>query len=227
MLTLEHIIDRLVLVYGEPPPAPRRTVLELVLIENVAYLVDDERRSVAFRALADTVGTRPEQILAARDEVLVAVAGHGILAEHQAGKLRQIARLVVDDFGGDLESVRDLPLAEAKKALMRFPGIGEPGAEKILLLARSHAVLGLDSNGVRVLTRLGFAKEAKNYAATYRGVQSAVQPYHARGFEWLIRAHHLLRQHGQELCRRTRPMCDRCPLSDTCAYYAAPLTANC
>jgi len=27
---------------------------------------------------------------------------------------------------------------------MRFPGIGEPGAEKILLLARSHAVLGFN-----------------------------------------------------------------------------------
>jgi endonuclease-3 len=116
-------------------------------------------------------------------------------------------------------------LAQAKKALMRFPSIGEPGAEKILLLARSHAVLGLDSNGVRVLTRLGVVKESRSYAATYRAVQAFVQPSLDRGFDWLIRAQHLLRQHGQQLCRRTNPQCERCPLNDRCAYYGARSTA--
>jgi len=221
MLTLERIIDRLAAVFGEPPVAPARTVLELVLLENVAYLVDDERRWQAFQALEAAVGTAPQQILNASDDALTAVAGHGILAAHQADKLRQIARLVVDEFGGSLEPLRGLPLAQAKRALMRFPSIGEPGAEKILLLARSHAVLGLDSNGVRVLTRLGFVAEAKSYAATYRAVQAAVRPYQSKGFDWLIRIHCLLRQHGQELCRRSKPRCERCPLNDRCAYYAA------
>ena len=99
--------------------------------------------------------------------------------------------------------------------------IGEPGAEKILLFARSHAVLGLESNGVRVLTRLGVVQEAKSYSATYRAVQSFVAPFAERGFDWLIRAHQLLRRHGQELCRRSQPLCERCPLTDTCAYFAA------
>jgi endonuclease-3 len=61
--------------------------------------------------------------------------------------------------------------------------------------------------------------EAKSYAATYRAVQAFVQPLQDSGFEWLIRAHQLLRKHGQELCRRSNPRCDRCPLSDGCAYY--------
>jgi endonuclease III len=226
MLTLEQIIDRLVGVFGEPPAEPSRSVLELVLLENVAYLVDDEQRWRAFRALEATVGTRPEQILAASDGALTTVAGHGILAAHQADKLRQIARITIDEFGGSLEPIRALPLAQAKKALMRFPSIGEPGAEKILLQARSHAVLGLDSNGVRVITRLGVVREAKSYGATYRAVQVFVQPSLGRGFDWLIRGHHLLRQHGQELCRRTKPLCDRCPLSDVCAYYRRGLTTN-
>src|SRR5712691_8016567 len=90
-----------------------------------------------------------------------------------------------------------LPLAQARRALMRFPGVGAPGAEKILLLGRSHPVLGLDSNGVRVLTRVGVVKEESSYAATYRNVQSYVSAYSDRGFDWLIRAHQLLLQHGQ------------------------------
>jgi endonuclease-3 len=195
-------------------------MLDLVLMENVAYLVDDERRLGAFEQLQSNIGTRPEQILAASEEALVTAAGQGILPEHQATKLRRIARLTLDEFGGDLETLRLLPLEQARRRLARFPSIGEPGAEKILLFARSHPVLGLDSNGVRVLTRVGLVAEARSYSATYRGVQKFAEPLQAHGFDWLIRAHQLLRQHGQELCRRTRPQCDRCPLSDGCAYYA-------
>jgi endonuclease-3 len=103
---------------------------------------------------------------------------------------------------------------------MQFPSIGEPGAEKVLLFARVYPVLGLDSNGVRVLTRVGLVPEAKNYSAIYRGVQRLGAEYADRGCEWLLRAHLLLREHGQELCKRTRPRCDACPLARGCAFYA-------
>jgi endonuclease III len=220
MQPLDAIVDRLANLYGEPPPPPARTLLDLVLLENVAYLVDDERRLRAFDALQARVGTQPDQILAASEEALAAVAAQGILPEHQARKLKTIARIAVDEFGGGLEALRDQPLKQAKRALMRFPSIGEPGAEKILLLGRSHAVLGLDSNGVRVLTRLGLVQEAKAYSATYRAVQALVEPFRSKDMEWLIRSHQLLRQHGQELCRRSRPHCERCPLTNSCAFYS-------
>jgi endonuclease III len=216
MPRLETVLDSLARTYGEPTVPRQRTLLELVLIENVAYLVDDERREQAFDTLREQVGTSPSRILAASDAALLRVARSGILAEHQADKLRRIAQLAMEAHP---EDVRTQPLRQAKRALMRFPSIGEPGAEKILLLARSHPVLGLDSNGVRVLTRLGLVEEAKTYSATYRAVQRFAAQYAARGFDWLIRAHQLLRQHGQELCRRSRPRCAACPLSDGCAFY--------
>jgi endonuclease-3 len=217
MPRLDAVLDALAQAYGEPAPPASRSLLELVLLDNVAYLVDDAQRERAFSALRQRIGTTPEQILEAPTEALLVVASPGILAEQQVDKLRQIARLA---FEVNLEATRTLPLREAKRVLMRFPSIGEPGAEKILLLGRAHAVLGLDSNGVRVLIRLGLVEEAKSYAATYRHVQAVVAPFHDRGFDWLIRAYHLLRQHGQELCRRSRPRCELCPLRDRCRYYA-------
>src|SRR5438876_7529632 len=153
MLHLEEIVDRLAGVYGEPASPPSRTLLELVLLENIAYLSDDRRREQAFHELHAQVGTLAKQILAAPEAKLFSVASHGILPATFAEKLRRVAQLASDEFDGDLEALRGLPLAQAMRALMRFPGIGAPGAEKILLLARSHPVLGLDSNGVRVLTR--------------------------------------------------------------------------
>ena len=193
MAALERVLDALATVHGEPQPPRDRTILELVLLENVAYLVDDVRREEAFRDLQTRVGTRPEQILAAPDEALLAVTGHGILAEPQAGKLRRAASLAVGD---DLDRLRQLPLRQAKRVLERFPGIGEPGAERVLLFARAHPVLGLDSNGIRVLCRLGLLAEGSSYSATYRAAQAAMAQYSTCGFEWLIRAHQLLRRHG-------------------------------
>jgi endonuclease-3 len=123
-----------------------------------------------------------------------------------------------DDFGGDLSSVLRLELAKARRALCRFPAIGEPGAEKILLFTRAHPVLALDSSGLRVLVRLGYGVERKSYAATYREVQASAAAELPHDCEALVRAHLLLRLHGKELCRTTRPACDGCPLRDVCAH---------
>src|SRR5262249_11546509 len=141
MLTIPGVVDRLAEVYGEPTPPPRRTLLELVVWENVAYLADDAARSRAFDLLRTTVGLQPAQLLGASDAALEAITGHGILASNQADKLREIGRIARDDFDGDVESVRQLPLPKARRALMRFPSIGEPGAEKILLFGRAQPVL--------------------------------------------------------------------------------------
>ncbi len=122
------------------------------------------------------VGTRPHQIaVATHGEILQATNLGGMHSEQLVTRLREIALIAMNEFGGDLRQSLKLPLAKAKQALRKFPGIGEPGAEKLLLLARSYPVLGLESNGLRVLVRLGFGKEKKNYTATYRSVQEAIR----------------------------------------------------
>jgi endonuclease-3 len=205
------------------PPAPPRITdpFEQVLWENVAYLTSDARRAEAFELLATSVGTTPQKILAASDEKLLRVARlGGMRPEDRVEKLRRSAEIARSEFGGKLHQALGPSLEGAKKALRRFPGIGEPGAEKILLFARRFPVLALESNGLRVLLRLGFGAEKKSYAATYRSVQSALQGQVEAGYEWLIAAHQLLRQHGQVLCRRSDPDCEVCPLSECCEYRA-------
>ena len=144
---------------------------------------------------------------------------HGILADQFATKLRKCAQIALEEFDGDLRPVLQLPFAKAKKALQRFPGIGEPGAEKILLFSQTYPVLALDSNGLRVLLRLGFGEEKKSYSTTYRLVQQAVEEGLDKDYSWLIQAHLLLRHHGQELCKRTKPECNQCPLAPDCEFY--------
>jgi endonuclease-3 len=213
------LIARLQSTYGRPKP-PKSDPLELILWENVAYLLTDERREAAFEALRQRVGLTPKQILAAPHATLLEIAKMGgMRPEVRVERLRAIARITLDQFQGDLSKAVKLPLKPAKKALRLFPNIGEPGAEKILLFSKSYPVLGLDSNGLRVLRRIGYGQEHKNYSATYRSVQDAVASEIGVDCAPLIKANQLLRQHGKERCKMNAPLCRICPLTDLCAYY--------
>jgi endonuclease-3 len=217
-ITFSRLVDKLHRHYGASAPPFSTDPLELVIWENIAYLASDEHRAEAFVNLKENIGTRPEQILAAKHSALAAIGKAGILPDVSAEKLLTIAKIAYEEFDSDLRLALTKPFPQAKKALKRFPGIGDPGAEKILLFTRSYPVMGLDSNGLRVLVRVGFAAEQKNYSATYRLVQDAIREQLPRGYDSLIQAHQLLRRHGQELCKRSNPRCAECPLRDACSY---------
>jgi len=216
---LARRIDALEKKYGRPTPPTTRDPFQLVLWENVAYLADDERRARAFTQMKKTVGLRPEDVLAAREDALLAVASHGIKPDLRVGTLRRCAEIAVKEFGSDVRSALALLPKDAMRKLLKFPSIGEPGAEKILLFTRTHAVFALESNGLRALLRLGYGKESKSYSASYRSVREAVSAEIVSDCDWLIRAHLLLKRHGQETCRRSAPACETCPVQDDCAFF--------
>jgi endonuclease-3 len=218
--TLDAIRSSLEAHYGAPA-APRTTdPFALILWEQVAYLADDEKRLAAFGLLEERVGLTADAILAAKPKTLTEIAAQGgaIAASERAERMRESARRVVADWGGKLRTVRELPVADAKRALMKFPMIGEPGAEKILLFTRAHPLLAPDSNGLRVLLRLGYGKEERNYAQSYRSVREATLPELRQDCGWLISLHELLRLHGRVLCRRSAPRCGECPLAGVCEF---------
>jgi endonuclease III len=217
--SLRKVVSLLARFYGNPAPPITTDPFELIRWENVAYLVSDERRAEAFELLRKTAGTKPHEILAAPNEALLRVAKlSGMQPEKRAARLRELALIAMNEFDGDVSAALQLPLPKAKKALQKFPSIGEPSAEKILAFTHSYPVLGLESNGLRVLLRFGFGEEKENYTASYRSVQAAIHDQLVDDYDWLVDAHILLRQHGKELCKTNRPLCEKCPLKKSCAY---------
>jgi len=218
---LGRLLGKIERHYGSPTPPPFAGPLETIFWEIVAYLADDTRRGMAFDALRKQVGLTPEKILAAPKRVLCEVTrmGGSIAAEERAERLQAAAQLTMDEFGGDLDSVLKLPPQKAKKLLMRFPMIGEPGAEKILMFSGVLGVLALESNGLRVLVRLGFGEERKSYSATYKSVREVTLEELPADCALLTKAHLLLRQHGQQLCLRNGPVCHACPVSPDCRFF--------
>jgi endonuclease III len=210
-------IETLATHYGKVSGPPTSDPFELVLWENVAYLASPAKRREAFEELRKTVGTSPAAIARAPESAVERVTGRGILSRDFADKLRECARISLEEHGGDLAAIVRGPLPAARRALRAYPGIGEPGAEKILLFAGREASLAPDSNGLRVLARLGFVREEKSYTKTYAAARDAAKalPPDVRAMQ---KAHLLLQEHGRALCKRSAPRCEVCPLARKCVY---------
>ena len=219
------LIARLQKHYGPPELPPAHGAFELVMWENACYLLPDSRRAEVFEGLRQQVGLTADAIFKASKEALFPLAKlGGMRPETRVFRWQEIARITRTQFDGNLEQILEWPYAKAKKALKLFPSIGEPGAEKILMYCGLAAGLPLESNGLRVLTRVGYGRvHLKNYGAMYRSVQEAIAPELPQGRSSaaaLTRAHLLLRQHGKTLCRDAQPQCFDCPLEETCAFAA-------
>ncbi len=216
---LKDVVAALARLYGAPKPFFSSDPWELVLHENAAYLVDDATRGDVFHSLKSRVGLSPESILGAPHERLVgAIRQGGMRPPERADKLVLAAEIAREVGLPELRRLAKRGGPAARRVLKRFPGIGDPGADKLLLAAGGAVTLAPESNALRVLARLGFAREDKSYTKTYRSAAESVAPELPNDNRWLIAAHQLLKRHGQELCRRTEPVCDACPLAKGCAF---------
>jgi endonuclease III len=191
-----------------------------VLWENVAYLVSDEQRAKAFGELERRVGLSAREIDRAGDRDLLRVARlGGMRPPDRVKKLRRVAQIALADFPGGERELLERGEPAIRRVLKKFPGIGDPGADRILLFEGVSDGPAFDSNGLRVLARLGLIREQKDYARTYRSARAAASEAagtSSNRARLLQDSFLLLRRLGQDLCKRSEPLCGECPLKKNC-----------
>lgn len=228
---LAGILNQFEKHYGEQGTVGPSAPYEMILFVNCGYPATDASCMRGYEALKREIGTKPEEILAAPKAKLTRLMRlGGIVPELRAERLKTIARIVSDLFGGDLDWALDKMMQDekmpadkrirrVKTALKEFPVIGEPGADKILLFAGLAPIAAVPSACPGVLQRILFGSEDKNYAAGYRAAQEAMSADLSESFDARRRAYLLLKCHGAEICKRTKPKCEICPVSGMCAYF--------
>src|SRR5262249_52439540 len=143
---LKRAVAKLQSMHGRPAPPDTTDPFELAIWENCAYLVDDERRRGVFRELRARIGLTPRALLSVPEPQLAAVLEPGGMKPLQrAEKVRRCAQIAQEIGVEQLRRAVSSDPAAARKLLKRFPSIGEPGADKILLLARSRPSLAPES----------------------------------------------------------------------------------
>ena len=222
MPPLEPILDTLESSYGEQAPGWPTDPYLFLIWWHCGYPPSEERCSRGWEALTASLAATPAELAAARSTTLArALKAGGIVPELRAERVRQIARSVQGDFGGDLRAaLASVSEFEAARLLRNFPGVGAPGADRILLFGAIAPVPAVPSNSPYVLVRIESGRVPAKYTAAYREARQLIAAQLPATFAARCRAYLLLRQHARQLCKASNPRCGECPVSGSCAYFA-------
>jgi endonuclease-3 len=122
-------------------------------------------------------------------------------AGRKAYQIGDLARIVRDDFGGEL------PCDDA--VIQSLPGIGPKCAHLVLGVACGQAEISVDIHVHRVTNRWGYI-----HATTPEKSMLALQAILPERYH--IEINRLLVPFGKHVCTGTRPRCSTCPVLDMC-----------
>ena len=218
-ISIPDILDRLEKFYGPQESSFPTDPYEFLVWWYCGYPASDAACSKGWASLTHEVGIEPEKLLKTKPAKLsAALKAGGMLPELRAERLKELARRVKDEFGGDLRGALVGTLVMARKTLKAFHSIGDPGVDRILLFAGIAPIAAVPSNCVHVLDRILHPSESKNYSAAYRETQRVLAAELPEKFDARTRAYLLLKKHEQETCKRSKPRCDLCPVRAICAF---------
>lgn len=153
-----------------------------------------------FELLDALRGLKPKQLAE-----LIRPAGYYNL---KAQRLRNLLDMFHHQCGGDLDRLWQRPLPQARELLLSVKGVGPETADSILLYAGGLPIFVIDAYTFRVLGRHGLAKEGDTYHDLQALFMKNLEPDPALYNEF----HALIVGLGHRLCKKTKPLCDDCPL---------------
>ena len=185
---------------------PFKTLIVTIISQNTA----DRNTARAFENLSNKFKITPEALTKAKEkhiEECLKVAG---LYRNKAKTIKHISKTILERYHGDLNSILALPIEEARKTLMQFPGVGPKTADVVLLFCAKQNTIPIDTHVNRVSKRLGLAPAKGNYEAVRKALQSIYDP------KDYLQVHVLLILHGRKYCKARIPLCKECPINMLC-----------
>jgi len=194
-----------------PGDTPFEVMVGAILTQNTAW----SNVETAIAGLKEAGLLEPAPLAgAARTAIERAVRPSGYFRQ-KARRVRDLARHLVDGYGGDVGLFFARPTDEVREELLSLKGIGPETADSMLLYAGGHPVFVVDAYTHRIFGRLGLAQ-----GLAYDGMQAlftgSLDPdaglfndYHAQLVEL-----------GKNHCR-PGPRCGECPLRRMCPSSSA------
>jgi len=137
----------------------------------------------------------------------------------KARKLHAFCEAVLFDCGGSIDELLAGPPADVRARLLGIWGIGPETADAMTLYAARKTTFVVDAYAYRIFERLGCPPGQRRYDVYREFFLQRLGDDVTVLNEW----HALLVRHGQQVCRKTRPLCEECPLLDRCDFGRAAL----
>lgn len=208
--TLQEIYDRLLARYGPqswwPGDSPFEVMVGAVLVQNTSWQnVEKAIRNLREQDLLDPrrlYEVPPEEL-----EGLIQPAGYFRV---KARRLRNLLEFLVQRYDGSLQAMFATSLPELREQLLSISGVGPETADSILLYAGNLPTFVVDTYTYRVFSRHGWI----GFDADYDQIKDHLESGLAQDVAMYNEYHALLVRVGKECCRKSKPLCDGCPLAD-------------
>lgn len=129
--------------------------------------------------------------------------------KYKATRLKSVASIIVDKFNGNIP--------QTTKMLLELPGVGRYIASTIECFAYNKPTAILDTNVIRILTRvLGVSsqKQRPRDDTHLWDLADELLPHkNIKDYNWA------LLDYGSLICRSRRPLCNVCTLQEICTFY--------
>lgn len=179
-----------------------RSSWELLVATVLSAQCTDQRVNLVTPVLFDS-WPGPEQLAGAPLEEIESTIRTTGLHRSKAKNLRETARLIVADHGGEVPS--DL------ETLITLPGVGRKTAKVVLGEAFGIAAgVAVDTHVRRLAGRIGMSASGDP-----EGVARDLEVLVPRD-QWVDLSKRLV-LHGRRVCNARRPVCDACALISACA----------
>lgn len=185
---------------------PFKTLVRTIISQNTAH----RNTSKAFENLSKQFSITPEALAKGKQnkiEQSLKVAG---LYRNKAKRIKQVSKIILEEFDGDLTSILSMPLEEARKTLIQFPGVGPKTADVLLLFSGEKPTIPIDTHVNRVSKRLGLAPKKGGYEDIRKSLQELYTP------KDYLAVHVLLILLGRNYCKARNPLCRQCPVNHVC-----------
>lgn len=181
---------------------------ELVVAVSLSAQCTDKRVNMTTPALFERFPD-PQSLAASDQEEIFSYIRNISYPNNKAKHLLGMARMLVDDFGGEVPS--DV------KELQKLPGVGRKTAHVVTSVLFRQPNMAVDTHVLRVSNRLGLtnAKARHNPLLTEKQLVKYIPDAD------IPDAHHWLILHGRYVCVARKPKCNKCGLKDICKYFLA------
>ena len=125
------------------------------------------------------------------------------LYKNKAKNVIALSKMLIEDFNSTVP--------ENREDLEKLPGVGRKTANVVLNVVFGQPTMAVDTHIFRVSNRTGLAP-GKTPLKVEEGLLENVPK------KYLTHAHHWLILHGRYVCKARKPECERCQISDLCAF---------
>lgn len=212
MSTISKRIDRILGLFPE-----RRWYRDLTPFERLISTILSQNTSrdatiKGFENLRKRFHITPEVLARAKVEDIKGCIRPSGLYNIKAPRIREVARIILEEYGGNLNSLARLDLDTARERLLKIPGVGFKTADVFLSLVYERGMFAVDTHISRIAKRWKMVRAN----AGYEEIRSAFEAVIAQGKR--PRAHLALIEFGREICKARGPLCNICPVYPGCEW---------